>query len=80
MSKMVPVGVQFTQEELERIDRSVERRGYGSRSEYIRDMVRRYTLTLYSKEFGRICEERGITKEEMVETIKKVREELWEEE
>ncbi|MFW6142244.1 MAG: hypothetical protein ACOC53_06770 [Candidatus Saliniplasma sp.] len=39
MSKMVPVEIQFTQEELERIDRSVEKRGYGSRAEYIRDVV-----------------------------------------
>lgn len=80
MSKMVPVGVQFTQEELEWLDRYLEKRGYESRSEYISSVVRIRMMQEMMKEFQEICNEKGITVEEMVETIKKVREELWEEE
>ncbi|MGM0510883.1 MAG: ribbon-helix-helix domain-containing protein [Thermoplasmatota archaeon] len=77
MSKMVPVDVQFTQEELEWLDRYLEKRRYESRSDYIRDVVRIRMMEEMVKEFQQICNEKGITVEEMVETMKKVREESW---
>ncbi|MGM0511049.1 MAG: ribbon-helix-helix domain-containing protein [Thermoplasmatota archaeon] len=77
MSKMVPVDVQFTQEELERIDRSVEKRGYGSRSEYIRDVVSKHLSITSLEDISEKFKELDVTEEELEESIKEAREESW---
>ncbi len=79
MSKMVPVEIQFTQEELERIDRSVEKRGYGSRAEYIRDVVSKRLSVTSLEDISDKFREVDVTEEELEEDINEVREELWEE-
>jgi CopG family nickel-responsive transcriptional regulator len=40
MSSLIRTGISLEQELLEKFDRTIERKGYGSRSEAIRDLVR----------------------------------------
>lgn len=77
MSKMVPVEIQFTKEELECIDRSVDRRGYDSRSDYIRDVVSKRLSVTSLEEINDTFSDVDATEEELKECIKEVREELW---
>jgi len=76
MAKMKSVQVRFPEEELERIDRYVERGEYPSRSEFIRDAVRKAEALRSIETMRRLVEEEGVTEEELVEGGTEVREEL----
>lgn len=79
MSRMKSVQVRFPPEELERIDALVEKGEYHSRSEFIRDAVRKAEMIRSLEEMSRICEREDITAEELIESGKEVREELYKE-
>lgn len=79
MSRMKSVQVRFPPEELERIDSLVDKGEYHSRSEFIRDAVRKTEMIRSLEEMSRICEEEEITAEELIESGKEVRKELYKE-
>ncbi len=79
MSKMVSVQVRFPPKELERIDDLVAKGEYHSRSEFIRDAVRKAEMILSMERMSRICDEEGITAEELIKSGKEIREQLYKE-
>lgn len=79
MTQMKSVQVRFPPEELERIDSLVEQGEYHSRSEFIRDAVRKAEMIRSLEEMSRLCEEEGINAEELIESGKEVRKQLYKE-
>ncbi|MBS1263813.1 MAG: putative nickel-responsive regulator [Methanonatronarchaeales archaeon] len=79
MAKMRSVQVRFPEEELRRIDRYVERGEYPSRSEFIRDAVRKAEAIRSIGTMRRLVEDEGLTEQELVEGGMEVREELFRE-
>lgn len=79
MVKMKSVQVRFPEEELRRIDRYVERGEYPSRSEFIRDAVRKAEALHSIETMRRLVEDAGLTEQEIVEGGMEVREELFDE-
>ncbi len=79
MTKMKSVQVRFPPEELERIDSLVEKGNYHSRSDFIRDAVRKAEMIESLEKMSRLCEEEDITAKELIESGKKIRGELYEE-
>lgn len=79
MSEMKSVQVRFPPQELDRIDALVARGEYHSRSEFIRDAVRKAEMILSLEKMSQICEEEGITAKELIESGKEIREQLYKE-
>lgn len=79
MSQMESVQVRFPPEELKRIDQYVERGEYPSRSEFIRDAVRKAEMINTLRDLREIMKEEDLTEEELIESGKEIREKLYEE-
>ncbi|MDG6224931.1 MAG: ribbon-helix-helix protein, CopG family [Candidatus Thermoplasmatota archaeon] len=79
MAKMVSVQIRLPQEELKRIDNYVTKGEYPSRSEYIRDAVRKAEMFDAFKRLGRIMNEEGISEKDLLEGGKEIREKLFQE-
>ena len=79
MSQMISVQVRFPPEELKRIDTLVESGEYPSRSEFIRDAVRKVEMIRSLKELRKIIEEEGVTERELREGGKEERKKLFKE-
>lgn len=79
MAQMVSVQIRFPQEELKRIDTYVTKGEYPSRSEYIRDAVRKAEMLDAFQRLSRIMNEEGISEKDLLEGGKKIREKLFQE-
>lgn len=79
MSQMESVQVRFPPEELKRIDQYVERGEYPSRSEFIRDAVRKAEMINTLRDLREIMKEDDLTEEELLESGKEIREKLYQE-
>jgi len=76
---METVQVRFPRKELEELDREVKIGRYPSRSEAIRDMVRRAALFDVMKEFMELAKQEKIKREDIEQDREKLREECYEE-
>ena len=79
MSEMKSVQVRFPPEQLKRIDELVERGEFPSRSEFIRDAVRKTEMLRSLKELRELMKDEEITPEELVESGKETREKVYKE-
>jgi Arc/MetJ-type ribon-helix-helix transcriptional regulator len=79
MTRMVSVQIRFPGEELRRIDGYVESGEYHSRSEFIRDAVRKTETIRAINMLRRIINEKGISEEELLKGGAEVREQLFRE-
>lgn len=79
MSQMVSVQIRFPEEELKRIDNHVTKGEYPSRSEYIRDAVRKAEMLDAFLRLSRIMSEEGISETDLLEGGKKIREKIFQE-
>lgn len=79
MSQMESVQVRFPSEELKRIDQYVKRGEYPSRSEYIRDAVRKAEMINILRDLRELMKEEDLTEEELIESGKEIREKLYQE-
>lgn len=79
MSKMKSVQVRFPPEELKRIDSLVDRGEYSSRSEFIRDAVRKAEMIRSLEKMSQICEEEDISASELMESGREIRGEVYKE-
>lgn len=79
MSQMVSVQIRFPEEELKRIDNYVIKGEYPSRSEYIRDAVRKAEMLDAFQRLSRIMNEEGISEKDLLEGGKEIREKLFQE-
>ncbi len=78
MVQMVSIQIRFPQEEIKRIDNYVEEGEFHSRSEFIRDAVRKAEMIRSLSEMRKILGDEGITEEELIESGKKIRKQLFE--
>lgn len=78
MGRMETVQIRFPKKELEKIDKYVEKGEYPSRSEFIRDAVRKTELIRTLREMREITEEEDIKLEELIENSTQKREKLFE--
>ena len=76
---MKSVQVRFPPEELKRIDELVEKGEYPSRSEFIRDAVRKAEMIRTLKDLRELMEDEEITPEDLIEGGKETRKEIYEE-
>ena len=76
---MKSVQVRFPPEELKRIDELVEKGEYPSRSEFIRDAVRKAEMIRTLKDLRELMEDEEITLEDLIENGKETRKEIYEE-
>jgi len=76
---MVSVQIRFPEEELKRIDNYVIKGEYPSRSEYIRDAVRKAEMLDAFQRLSRIMNEEGISEKDLLEGGKEIREKLFQE-
>lgn len=79
MSQMVSIQVRFPQKQIKRIDSLVKKGEFHSRSEFIRDAVRKAEMIKSLEKMSQICEEEGVTAKELVESGKDIREQLYKE-
>lgn len=79
MADMKSVQVRFSPEQLKRIDESVEKGEYPSRSEFIRDAVRKAEMIRTLKDLRELMEDEEITPEDLIESGKETRKEIYEE-
>lgn len=79
MSQMESVQIRFPSEELKRIDQYVKRGEYPSRSEYIRDAVRKAEMINILRDLRGLMKEEDLTEEELIESGKEIREKLYHE-
>lgn len=79
MSKMKSVQVRFPPEELDRIDTLVKEGEFHSRSDFIRDAVRKAEMIYSLEKMSKICEEEGINARELIESGKEIRGEIYKE-
>lgn len=76
---MKSVQVRFSPEQLKRIDELVEKGEYPSRSEFIRDAVRKAEMIRTLKDLRELMEDEEITPEDLIESGKETRKEIYEE-
>ena len=76
---MKSVQVRFSPEQLKRIDEFVEKGEYPSRSEFIRDAVRKAEMIRTLKDLRELMEDEEITLEDLIENGKETRKEIYEE-
>ncbi len=79
MADMKSVQVRFSPEQLKRIDESVEKGEYPSRSEFIRDAVRKAEMIRTLKDLRELVEDEELTPEDLIESGKETRKEIYEE-
>jgi len=79
MTRMVSVQIRFPGEELKRIDSYVESGEFHSRSEFIRDAVRKAETIRAMNMLRRIISEKGISEEELLNGGMEVRGQLFQE-
>jgi len=79
MTQMESVQIRFPSEELKRIDSYVKRGEYHSRSEFIRDAVRKAEMIQALKDILKIMEKEGITEEDLHKGGKAIREKIFSE-
>ena len=79
MADMKSVQVRFPPEELKRIDELVKKGEYPSRSEFIRDAVRKAEMIRTLKELRGLMEDEDMTVEDLIESGKETREKIYEE-
>jgi len=79
MADMKSVQVRFSPEQLKRIDEFVEKGEYPSRSEFIRDAVRKAEMIRTLKDLRELMEDEEITLEDLIENGKETRKEIYEE-
>ncbi|MFQ5795101.1 MAG: ribbon-helix-helix domain-containing protein [Candidatus Bipolaricaulia bacterium] len=70
---METVQIRLTQEQLKKIDAQVKAGKYPSRSEAIRDYVRKAEFFEALERFAEITEQEGIDKEEAFKALKRIR-------
>ncbi len=78
MSRMESVQVRFPEEELRRIDDYVRRGIFHSRSDFIRDAVRKAELIRALEDIREIMAQENISEKDLFEGGKEVREKLFE--
>ena len=76
---MKSVQIRFPSEELKRIDQYVTREEYPSRSEYIRDAVRKAEMISILRDLRELMKEEDLDEEELIENGKEIREKLYHE-
>ncbi|MGA1793919.1 MAG: ribbon-helix-helix domain-containing protein [Thermoplasmatota archaeon] len=76
MTKMVSVQIRFPADELRRIDSYVEKGEYSSRSDFIRDAVRKMEMIRAMERMRRILDESNITFEDLLEGGNEIRSSL----
>ena len=79
MADMKSVQVRFSPEQLKRIDEFVEKGEYPSRSEFIRDAVRKAEMIRTLKDLRELMEDEEITPEDLIESGKETRKEIYKE-
>ena len=79
MTQMVSIQIRFPSEAIKRIDHYVEEGEFHSRSEFIRSAVRKTEMIRSLSEIRKIIGDEGITEEELIESGKKIRKQLFEE-
>ncbi|MGA1820373.1 MAG: ribbon-helix-helix domain-containing protein [Thermoplasmatota archaeon] len=67
MTKMVSVQIRFPADELRRIDSYVEKGEYSSRSDFIRDAVRKMEMIRALESMRRVLNEKNVTFEDLLE-------------
>ena len=77
MADMKSVQVRFSPEQLKRIDEFVEKGEYPSRSEFIRDAVRKAEMIRTLKDLRELMEDEEITLEDLIENGKETRKEIY---
>jgi Arc/MetJ-type ribon-helix-helix transcriptional regulator len=78
MARMESIQVRFPEEEIKRIDGYVERGLFHSRSDFIRDAVRKAELIRSLEEIRAILEKENLSEKDLFEGGKEVREMLFE--
>ena len=73
MTRMVSVQIRFPADELRRIDSYVEKGEYSSRSDFIRDAVRKMEMIRAMESMRRILNENDITFEDLLEGGNEIR-------
>jgi len=79
MSQMISVQVRFPSKELKRIDNYVKKGEYSSRSEFIRDAVRKAEMLRSLQILREIIKDEGLTEKELLEGGKEARKKLFKE-
>ena len=79
MARMISIQVRFPEEELKRIDGHVENGEFSSRSDLIRDAVRKIETIRSMDRIAVILEAKGITFNDLLEGTSKIREDLFKE-
>ena len=79
MADMKSVQVRFSPEQLKRIDEFVEKGEYPSRSEFIRDAVRKAEMIRTLKDLRELMEDEEITPEDLIESGKETLKEIYKE-
>ncbi len=76
MSRMISIQVRFPPEDIKRIDNMVENGEYNSRSEYVRDAVRKSEMIRSLSEIRSLINDKGISEEDLVKSGKAIRKNL----
>ena len=79
MGKMVSVQIRFPPDELKRVDGYVKAGEYSSRSDYVRDAVRRMEMIKVLERMSKALQKKGITFEDLLEGGGEIRTSLFEE-
>ena len=79
MTRMESVQIRFPAEQLRKIDGYVERGMFHSRSDFIRDAVRKAEIIRALEDIREILEKEGISERDLIEGGNEVREKLFKE-
>ncbi|MFW6197139.1 MAG: ribbon-helix-helix domain-containing protein [Thermoplasmatota archaeon] len=79
MADMKSVQVRFPPEELKRIDKLVKKGEYPSRSEFIRDAVRKAEMIRTLKDLRELMKDENVSPEDLIESGKETRDKIYKE-